>query len=957
MNRMKLIKITSFFLVVFFAVSLFPVLPVTAETVSAQTLEELLAATESLVGLPDYAAYLAEHAGAGFAGQTVTVNGAEGKPAENADAELLPFFEDKENVLNFVSGTVNWTIQAPEEGFYALKVDYYPLSGTGSDIEMELQVNGQIPFKQAAVIPLRRQWVNAGPVRTDKKGNEIAPEQIELPGWNEEIFTDRQGVEGTLKVFLQQGENTLSLSLKQESLVLEKLTFFTPDPVLSYNELDFTMPDSSGNSDNIYAQGQDADIKNSMMLHSVYDRGSAALMPADPTKVVQNAIGGENWKQSGQRITWNVNVTNAGYYKLAFHVQQNYLRGLFVTRRLLIDGKPPFAEAEYLQFKYKSNWYMKTAGDEEPYLFYFTEGTHTVSLEVTMGELSDTMATITESVRNLNEMYRRILMITSTNPDPLRDYMLESQIPDLLETLTKNAAVLKTETEKIRQLTGTAGSEISLLSRVQEQLESFVKKPETIPDRLQAFSGNISSLGTMIITLQQQSLKVDYFMLVPKEATVPTGKVSFWKTLMFNIKAFLNSFTSSEDDMAATSENENSISVWLSMDALTSTFSENTSGGRDQMQILKVLIDEGFTPEYGIDVSVGMVQGALLNAVLAGKGPDVSLMVANDLPVNLSMRGGLVPVSDFGDYSQVAERFFPEAMKPFLYKEKIYALPEVQNFNMLFYRTDILDSMGLKPPRTWDDIFLMLPVLQRNNMNFGIPASQQIFESVLLQYGVPMYNEDLSATSFDTPEALKAFKFWTDFYTKYSIPQQYDFYNRFRTGEMPIGIAVYNTYNLLSVAAPELQGQWRMTTMPGFQRADGTVSIAESSSGLAGIILKDTKNKEAAWQFLKWWTDAPTQTKYGVEMEALLGPGGRYNTANVEAFKKLPWSKSEQEILLKQWENVENNVLVPGSYFIYRNLNNAFRRVVNNLDNPRETLDKYNKYMNDELQRKQKEFS
>jgi len=958
---MRHMKTGAVIMAILLVVSLFPFGIAVAENELDEP-ADLPEQTEIVSDAPGYNQYLKQHEGTDFAGEVIEVKAKDFSGYEGTGIEALTSFEGRSDVLKWeTGGTVKWDIEVQRAGFYALKMDYYPLPGKGSDIEMALYINGELPFAQARLFSLRRTWVDNGDVRKDKKGNQISPEQIESPRWSEDVFTDKQDyITGALKVYLSEGKNSVSLSLEQEELVLDKLTFFAPEPVKSYESLDLTLPDMSGSSEVLYTQGENAALKSSMMLHSVYDKSSAATMPSDPTKVQQNAIGGETWNQPGQRITWEIDVPYDGYYKLAFRVQQNYLRGLFVTRNLLIDGKPPFSEAEQVQFNYQAGWYMKTLGDEDPYLFYFEKGLHTLSLETTMGDLSSTAGVISEAVNSLNNIYRRIMMITGTSPDLLRDYMLEVQIPDMLEVFKENAAILRAESDRIKELTGTSGSEISLLLRIEEQLNSFVKNPDTIAERLQGFAGNISSLGTVLLTLKQQALKIDYFMLVPKDTPVPSGKAGFWESFKYSAQMFFNSFVSDYDNMSADSADKDSISVWISMDALMNSAnqgSQNTSGGRDQAQILKMLVDEKFTPEHEIDVTLGMVQNALVNSVLAGKAPDVALMVSNELPVNLSMRGGLVALSDFEDYEETAARFFPSAMTPYYYKGKSYALPEIQNFNMMFYRKDILDSLGLKPPSTWDDLFGMLPVLQRNNMNFGIPVDQQIFESVLFQYGLSFYNEGMTKTSFDSPEALKAFKFWTDFYTKYSIPQQYDFYNRFRTGEMPIGIAVYNMYNMFSVAAPELQGRWQMTTIPGFKREDGTTSIAESASGLACIILNSTKNKEGAWEFIKWWTDAPIQSKYGLEMEALLGSGGRYNTANVEAFKSLPWSQGEQEILLKQWESIENNPQVPGNYFISRNINNAFRKVVNEYANPRETLNKYNKYMNDELYRKQQEFS
>ena len=48
--------------------------------------------------------------------------------------------------------------------------------------------------------------------------------------------------------------------------------------------------------------------------------------------------------------------------------------------------------------------------------------------------------------------------------------------------------------------------------------------------------------------------------------------------------------------------------------------------------------------------------------------------------------------------------------------------------------------------------------------------------------------------------------------------------------------------------------------------------------------------------------------------------------------------------------------MIPGSYFMARNLNNAVVDAVYNNTNPLATLQKYNEYINEEIARKRKEF-
>ena len=77
------------------------------------------------------------------------------------------------------------------------------------------------------------------------------------------------------------------------------------------------------------------------------------------------------------------------------------------------------------------------------------------------------------------------------------------------------------------------------------------------------------------------------------------------------------------------------------------------------------------------------------------------------------------------------------------------------------------------------------------------------------------------------------FKLWTNLYTQYGVDVHYDFFNRFRTGEMPIGIEDYTMYNMLVVAAPQIKGLWKMYLLPGTVKEDGTIDKTVAGNGTA----------------------------------------------------------------------------------------------------------------------------
>src|SRR5690606_27052819 len=217
--------------------------------------------------------------------------------------------------------------------------------------------------------------------------------------------------------------------------------------------------------------------------------------------------------------------------------------------------------------------------------------------------------------------------------------------------------------------------------------------------------------------------------------------------------------------------------------------------------------------------------------------PDIVFGAQQTLPVEFAIRGAVVDLTQFDDFEEVITRFRPGMLTPYTFRDGVFALPETQSFNMMFYRIDIIEQqMGLKPPETWQDVLEMLPELQQMGMNFYYPSPAQgpaaalSLAPFLYQYGSDFYTDDGLRSRLDTPESLQAFRFWTDLWAQYKIPLEANFYNRMRTGEMPIGIADYFTYVLLSTAAPELTGWWKMVPIPGTRTATGEIDRSAGGS-------------------------------------------------------------------------------------------------------------------------------
>ncbi|MBO7402519.1 MAG: ABC transporter substrate-binding protein, partial [Lachnospiraceae bacterium] len=221
------------------------------------------------------------------------------------------------------------------------------------------------------------------------------------------------------------------------------------------------------------------------------------------------------------------------------------------------------------------------------------------------------------------------------------------------------------------------------------------------------------------------------------------------------------------------------------------------------------------------------------------------------------------------------------------------------------------------------------------------------------------YTEGGKASALSSDTAVNVFKQYCEYYTDYKLDKATSVEERFRTGECPIIIADYTVFNNLQVSAPDIKGLWNFTNVPGTVQEDGSVNISTGCSCLADIIMKDTDHPDECWEFLKWWTSAETQVSYGREMEALMGESARVATANKEALSMLSWTYKDYNVLKSQLENVVCIPQVPGGYYTWRNVNNAFYTVTTDTDTatPREELTEKVLYINAEINYKREEFN
>ena len=882
-------------------------------------------------------------------------------------AEKYEEFEGKKNVLvSQEGGFVEWTVTVPEAGLYNISFDYFPIKAKGIDIERALYINGEVPFRGADNLAFTRVWANNGEKRVDNRGNEIRPSQMEAPKWQSTYIKDYLGyvVEPYLFYF-EQGENVIRLEATNEPFAITNLVVGQKTELANYQDyisnVDLNAYQNTDMNFNNKIQGEDAVFRSSPTLYAIFDRASSNTEPYSAAKIKLNAIGGAAWRVAGQWIEWEAEVPEDGLYNISFKARQNYNRGVVSSRNLTIDGVTPFEEAAALEFRYSTGWDLTTLTDAEgnPCQVPLTKGKHLIRLEVTLGDLGNILGQIEDSVNRLNAIYRKMLVVTGSKPDPYRDYHIDQVYPDVMVAMEQETQYLDSIISQMKELTGQKGSEAAVADNISAQLKRFIKNPDVIPRSMEGFRLNISALGTTILNLSNSQLDVDYIYINAAGAKLPKVKETFFGKVAHELKSFTASFFEDYTTVGNVYTGE-TIDVWL-------------ISGRDQATILKNMLDESFTPETGIGVNVKLVDpGTLLPAVVAGTGPDIALTVDNGIPVDYALRDAAVDLTQFEDFDEVASEYYDSAFVPYEFNGGIYGLPETQIFNVLYYRKDILEGeLGLKIPedlpQTWDDVIALMPVLNKKNLQFALPSTDREINgakspdpsgmvSMMFQAGAELYNEDQTKALLDDEKSVTAFEKYTQFFTHYGSPLIYDFVNRFRSGEMPIGVADYNWYNVLSVFAPEIRGEWDFALLPGTLKPDGTIDRSVSCYGQASIMLKDAENYDACWKFLKWWASSDVKVRYARELESIMGAAARYATANKVTFEQLSWSNENAAVLEEQWKWVKGTPVVAGGYSTIRHMINAFRKVAYAKEDARETLLDYTRTINEEITYKRKEL-
>jgi multiple sugar transport system substrate-binding protein len=192
---------------------------------------------------------------------------------------------------------------------------------------------------------------------------------------------------------------------------------------------------------------------------------------------------------------------------------------------------------------------------------------------------------------------------------------------------------------------------------------------------------------------------------------------------------------------------------------------------------------------------------------------------------------------------------------------KVYDLPyTLGNFNVLWYRDDLLKAAGIQPPKNWDELRSAAKALTKGDQyGFVFPAGKNRMTSIYLSTlmwsaGGTYFDKNFNIT-FNNPGTVAALRFlkeMAEYSPKGISAYSYsDMINSYLTGKVAIDIYAPRLIASGTLNAPDLAAKTSASSMPVGPSGVGVKFLSVNSYAVASPSVGG-KTFEASKKFLKY---------------------------------------------------------------------------------------------------------
>ena len=853
-------------------------------------------------------------------------------------------------------------VSVEETGNYNFAVDYYSLQTNVNDITIDILVNGQENEDYKNIV-LETAWQEAaGDPTYDIYNNEVSSAQLPYRTWIHKFLFDTRyyNEDNALKFYFEAGvDYEITFKRNQGEFYLGDIYLYPYHEVSNYNSSHLSGYNT--NSECITLEGEKPLFKTDTIIQNSSVQ-NPKMYPYSTKYNRLNVLSGDSFNQSGFSVTYSFNVEKSGNYEFTFKYA-NTQSNTISYADILINNKLLCKELDNYKFnatsKYK-NETLKTS-DGTNMSFYLEEGINTITIRLDASTQAAIYYKMYEIINEISDLYLEVVKLTGGETDKNKKWVIENYIPDAPARLNEWVAELDWCIEQANALSKVDAKKDNTLTQylqnARRKVANIAEDPNELPHELANLSTGTSSAQTLLSNSLHTStfcpLSIDRIYVHGADAKLPKAGSNFFLTYFATVQRVIKSGVNLND-------NDDVLNVWVSR----STYYVST------LQKFSAK----FTAETGIPVRFSLLpdESKLTYSYAAGTQPDMALGISSSVPFELGLRGALEDLTQFDTFNEAIVDFAPGSLVNLGADGAIYAIPETQDWQLLYYRKDILDTYGLEVPNTWEDVIEMLPILQRYGSNFVIPLAGgsglkgiSTTAPFIYQYGGDVYTADRMGTDIQSKEAIQAINLMVDLFQLYSLPlTSQSFYDSFRSGTLPIGVSGFDMYLQLTNAAPEIQGKWGVALHPGIRRdinGDGIIGedeIDRTTTGDTknGIIFKGTDKKEEAWKFLEWWSKAEQQAEFANMIQSTYGATFLWNTANLKAMDSLAMDKDVIAKAKEQLGYLRNVDQIPATYIVERCISNVWNQAVFDYKPLRALVSDAEIEINKEIDRKMEEF-
>lgn len=342
----------------------------------------------------------------------------------------------------------------------------------------------------------------------------------------------------------------------------------------------------------------------------------------------------------------------------------------------------------------------------------------------------------------------------------------------------------------------------------------------------------------------------------------------------------------------------------------------------DGDQGIKPIVDE-FTKESGIKVKIQSIpwstsRDKLLTAVASKEGPDVVQMGTTYMSEFVDA-GALVDITEDIEKSDVlkTDNFFDGSVATTKFDGQYYAVPWYTETRALYYRKDLLESVGYKEaPKTWDelaDAAKKLAARGDNKYGFNVELKEPTFGFMFArQNGSELFDKE-GEPVFNESEMVDALKYLDKLVQDGSAPKTdlgLEIGQSFGgDGVVPMFISGPWMINSIKESAPDIDGKWGVAELP-----KGPVSNTSVTGGANLAVFSSSKKKDDAMKLIEYLSKPENQTKFFENTNSL--PTSK-ESWNADVFKSDPLisvfgeqlNESQPMPLLKQWDEISQNFM------------------------------------------------